>query len=173
MHLCAQGSSLCDLMLLGAARKSKNRNQSAASLKSADDTSNLNQTIDPMQINPLLFGTPFSGQKWTTAQILFPRLARTTKPCFAQSTASFTRKQRKVSQPAPRLKILLIHSSSFSKIKKPVSEAYLFLQKFPNSFPPWIFPPLIVILAISHLSRIPNYRILLVLLCKNHAIWIL
>ena len=125
-----------------------------------------------MQINAPSFGISFSSQKWTTTQIVFRRVARTTKPCFIQSTASFTRKQRKVSQLALRLKISLIRLLPFSKIKLPVSEVYLFLQKFPNSFPPWIFPPLIVILSTSHLPRILNYRILLVLLCKNHAVWI-
>ena len=70
----------------------------------------MNQTIDLRKTNALSFGTPFSSLKWTTAQILFRRLARTTKPCFVQSTASFTRKRRKVSQPAPRLKISHLHT---------------------------------------------------------------
>ena len=52
-------TSLCDLMLLGIARKSENRNQPAASLKGAGDAPNLNQTIDLMLINALLFRTPF------------------------------------------------------------------------------------------------------------------
>ena len=82
MHLCAQKSSLCDLMLLGTARKLENRNQTAASLKGAGDALNLNQTIDLMLINALLFKTPFSSQKWITTLILFRRLATTTKPYF-------------------------------------------------------------------------------------------
>ena len=82
MHLCAQKSSLCDLMLLGIARKSENRNQPAASLKGAGDAPNLNQTIDLMLINALLFRTPFLCQKWVTTLILFRRLATTTKPYF-------------------------------------------------------------------------------------------
>ena len=60
MHLCAQGSSPYDLMLLGIVRKSENKNQPAASLKGAGDAPNLNQTIDTMQINALLFGISFS-----------------------------------------------------------------------------------------------------------------
>ena len=82
MHLGAQKSSLCDLMLFGTARNSENRNQPAASLKGARDAPNLNQTIDLMLINALLFRTPFSSQKWITTLILFRRLATTTKPYF-------------------------------------------------------------------------------------------
>ena len=82
MHLCAQKLSLCDLMLLGTMRKLENRNRTAASLKGASDAPNLNQTIDLMLINALLFRTPFSSQKWITTLILFRRLATTTKPYF-------------------------------------------------------------------------------------------
>ena len=82
MHLCAQKSSLCDLMLPGIARKSENRNQTAANLKGAGDAPNLNQTIDLMLINALLFRTPFTSQKWITTLILFRRLATTTKLYF-------------------------------------------------------------------------------------------
>ena len=117
MHLCAQGSSPYDLMLLGIVRKSENKNQPAASLKGAGDAPNLNQTIDTMQINALLFGISFSSQKWVTTLISFRRLAKTTKPCFVQLTVSSTGKQRKASQPAPRLRISLTHLSPFFENK--------------------------------------------------------
>ena len=117
MHLCAQGSSPYGLMLLGIVRKSENKNQPAASLRGAGDAPNLNQTIDTMQINALLFGISFSSQKWVTTLISFRRLAKTTKPCFVQLTVSSTGKQRKASQPAPRLRISLTHLSPFLKIK--------------------------------------------------------
>ena len=117
MHLCAQRSSLYDLLLHGTVRKSENRNQPATSLKGAGDAPNLSQTIDPMQINALLFGIPFSSQKWVTTLILFWRLAKTAKPCFVPLSVFSSGKQRKASQPAPRLRISLIHLSPFLKIK--------------------------------------------------------